>query len=85
VSPDLAQKIIAPRVLKDGYSYLTERGYEVVSKFGADAQVLAPDKVDWEAVASGRMMREGPAEAGPGQFDGPTQVRPALSRGHLPS
>lgn len=51
---DLAQKLIAPRVLKDGNSYLTERGYEVVSGFGGSAQVRSPDSVDWEAVAAGR-------------------------------
>ena len=54
VPPDLAQTLIAPRVVKEGNTYLTERGYDIVSKFGADAQVLPPDSVDWEAVAAGR-------------------------------
>ena len=35
---DLARTLIAPHVLKDGTTYLTERGYEVVSGFGTDAQ-----------------------------------------------
>jgi len=52
VPPDLAQKIIAPRVLKDGTTYLTERGYEVVTSF-ANPQPLSPDSVDWQAVANG--------------------------------
>jgi L,D-transpeptidase YcbB len=72
VPPDLAQKIVAPRVLKDGAPYLTERGYEVVSKFGADARVLSPESVDWEAVAAGQAtvrvrQRPGPANS-MGQF-----------------
>ncbi|MFL6752711.1 MAG: L,D-transpeptidase family protein [Sphingomicrobium sp.] len=72
VTPDLAQTLIAPRVLKDGKTYLTERGYEVVSKFGRDAQVLSPDKVDWKAVAAGQAevyvrQRPGPANS-LGQF-----------------
>jgi hypothetical protein len=31
VPEDLAQTLIAPRVLKDGTAYLTDRGYEIVS------------------------------------------------------
>jgi murein L,D-transpeptidase YcbB/YkuD len=65
---DLAQKLIAPRVLKDGTTYLTERGYEVVSAFGDNAEILAPDSVDWQAVASGEAQvfvrqRPGPANS----------------------
>jgi murein L,D-transpeptidase YcbB/YkuD len=75
VPTDLAQTLIAPRVLKDGIAYLTERNYEVVSKFGADAKVLPPDSVDWEAVAAGRSevyvrQRPGPANSmGQMKFD----------------
>jgi L,D-transpeptidase YcbB len=54
VPPDLARTIIAPRVVKDGNVYLTDRGYEVVSKFGSNAQILSPDSVDWKAVADGK-------------------------------
>jgi L,D-transpeptidase YcbB len=68
VPVDLAQKLIAPRVVKDGTSYLTERGYEVVSSFGESAQVLSPDKVNWKAVAAGQAkvhvrQRPGPANS----------------------
>src|SRR5436305_13193147 len=42
VTGDLARTLIAARVLKDGNTYLTDRGYEIVSKFGPDAQVLSP-------------------------------------------
>jgi len=53
VPVDLAQKIIAPKVVAEGTAYLTDRGYEVVTSFGDDAQVLSPDSVDWPAVAAG--------------------------------
>jgi murein L,D-transpeptidase YcbB/YkuD len=68
VPTDLAQTLIAPRVLKDGKTYLTERGYEVVARFGPDAPVLSPDSVDWAAVAAGQAkvnvrQRPGPANS----------------------
>jgi len=68
VPPDLAQKIIAPRVIKDGPTYLTERGYEIVSGFADDARVLSPDTVDWAAVNAGQQkvyvrQRPGPANS----------------------
>jgi murein L,D-transpeptidase YcbB/YkuD len=53
VTPDLVRTIMAPRVLKDGFTYLTERGYQVVTKFGADAQIVSPESIDWKAVAAG--------------------------------
>jgi murein L,D-transpeptidase YcbB/YkuD len=72
VTPDLAQTIIAPRVLKDGFAYLTERGYEVVSGWEPGARVLPADSVDWKAVAAGTArvfvrQRPGPANS-LGQF-----------------
>ena len=68
VPTDLAQTLIAPRVVKDGLTYLTERHYEVVSGFTADPQVLPADSVDWQAVAEGRTkvyvrQRPGPANS----------------------
>src|SRR4051794_33186460 len=77
VTPDLAQTLIAARVLQDGDAYLTQRGYEVVSKWGPDAQVLSPDSVDWKAVAAGQAQvyvrqRPGPANSlGHFKFDLP--------------
>jgi murein L,D-transpeptidase YcbB/YkuD len=55
VPTDLARSLIAPRVLKGGNAYLTDRGYEVVSDFSAGATVLTAASVDWEAVADGRL------------------------------
>ena len=68
VPPDLARTLVAPRVVKDGIAYLTDRHYEVVSSFGTDATVLPPDSVDWKAVADGRAtvkvrQRPGPANS----------------------
>jgi murein L,D-transpeptidase YcbB/YkuD len=77
VLPDLAKTLIAPRVLKDGNAYLTDRGYEVVSGWGPDARVLSPDSVDWKAVAAGTAQvyvrqRPGPANSlGQFKFDLP--------------
>jgi L,D-transpeptidase YcbB len=77
VTADLAQTLIAPRVLKDGDAYLTERGYEIVSGWGPDARMLSPDSVDWKAVAAGEAQvfvrqRPGPANSlGRFKFDLP--------------
>jgi L,D-transpeptidase YcbB len=54
VPPELARTAIAPRVLKEGMSYFNGRGYEVVSGFTRDAQVIPASSVDWRAVAAGR-------------------------------
>lgn len=54
VPPDLARKIIAPNVIKQGASYLKTNGYEIVSAFNSDAEVLSPKDVDWNAVAAGK-------------------------------
>lgn len=53
VTADLAKTLIAPQVLKEGKAYLTQRGYQVLSGWGPDAQVLPPEAVDWKAVAAG--------------------------------
>ena len=54
VPPDLAQKLIAPRVLAGGLTYLEERGYQVLSDWTDDAVLVDPATVDWAAVAEGR-------------------------------
>jgi murein L,D-transpeptidase YcbB/YkuD len=53
VPTDLAQKLIAPQVLKQGPSYLKSRGYEVVTSFD-NGEIVSPSSVDWKAVAAGR-------------------------------
>jgi murein L,D-transpeptidase YcbB/YkuD len=76
VTREVAQEVIAPRVLKDGDAYLNKQGYEVVSSFG-NPQLLSPDDVDWKAVAAGTMIvkvrqKPGPANSlGHFKFDLP--------------
>jgi murein L,D-transpeptidase YcbB/YkuD len=53
VTPDLTRSLIAANVLKLGPTYLTAHGYEVVSGWATDAQVIPADSVDWKAVAAG--------------------------------
>lgn len=52
VPVDLAQRNIAPAVLKG--ASLKEMGYEVLSDWSANARLLHPDSVDWQAVADGQ-------------------------------
>jgi murein L,D-transpeptidase YcbB/YkuD len=85
VPTDLARTIIAPKVLKDGTSYLRERGYEVISHFGEDARVLPGGSVDWQAVASGRETVHVRQLPGPGQLDGTDQDRRRQYGRHLSS
>lgn len=50
---ELAQRLIAPNVLKGGLTYLSDRGYEVLDGWSDDAPVGDPRSVDWEGVARG--------------------------------
>ena len=54
VTQELTRTLIAPNVLRLGTSYLQRQGYEVVTAFGKSGRVLAPESVDWRAVAEGR-------------------------------
>ena len=53
VPPDLASERIAPNVVKRGLKYLDELGYEVMSAWDDNAQVIDPLTIDWAKVASG--------------------------------
>lgn len=55
VPPDLAAERIAPSVLKEGFGYLRSRGYQLLSSWDEDAEVVDPSTVDWKAVAAGRV------------------------------
>jgi murein L,D-transpeptidase YcbB/YkuD len=55
--PDhLVREMIAANVVKKGVSYLKAQGYQVVSAYAADAEILPPASVDWKAVAAGKAM-----------------------------
>ncbi|MEO7505009.1 MAG: L,D-transpeptidase family protein [Sphingomicrobium sp.] len=53
VPEDLVRKILAPRVVTQGLSYLKRGHYQAVDSFGADAKVIAPETIDWKAVKAG--------------------------------
>jgi murein L,D-transpeptidase YcbB/YkuD len=55
VPTDLARKLIAPRVLQEGVGYLRAKGYEVLSSYQENAEIVDPKTVDWKAVAAGRI------------------------------
>ena len=54
VPADLAQSLIAPRVLAQGVGYLKSHNYQVLASFDDNAPEIAPESVDWNAVANGR-------------------------------
>jgi L,D-transpeptidase YcbB len=54
VPADLTAERIAPNVVKLGLKYLDRQGYQIVSNFDGDPQIIDPSTVDWEAVAEGR-------------------------------
>jgi murein L,D-transpeptidase YcbB/YkuD len=61
--PELAQKSVAPGVLKEGLKYLTDRDYQVLSDWTDQATPIDPATVDWQAVADGKAtvrLRRGP-------------------------
>jgi len=66
--PDITSRKLAPTILKEGRSYFTKRGYDLVDQFGPNAHVLNPMSVNWRAVAAGRLQvnlrqRPGPANS----------------------
>ena len=70
VPPDLVERLIAPRVLDQGVGYLKAHGYQLLSGFGDDPQVLSPGDVDWKAVAEGRSTVRVRQLPGPGNSMG---------------
>jgi murein L,D-transpeptidase YcbB/YkuD len=55
VPPELAKNLIAPRVVAQGISYLTDREYQVLTDYSPDAKLIDPHDVDWQGVADGRV------------------------------
>jgi murein L,D-transpeptidase YcbB/YkuD len=70
VPPDLVQHTIAPNVIDRGIGYLKERGYDVLSGYEADAGVIDPKSVDWQAVADGWQTVRVRQRPGAGNFMG---------------
>ena len=54
VPPDLAWDDVGQFVKKQGFGYLEKMGYEEVSDWSPNAQILDATKIDWDAVATAR-------------------------------
>jgi murein L,D-transpeptidase YcbB/YkuD len=68
-SPDhLVKEAIAPNVLRQGFGYLKARGYEAMADWSPNAAVLPPEKVDWKAVAAGKLQLRIRQKPGPENF-----------------
>ncbi|MGN6058111.1 MAG: L,D-transpeptidase family protein [Sphingomicrobium sp.] len=70
VPPDLAWEDVGEWVEKYGFSYFKRMGYEQVSDWSKDAQILDASKIDWKAVRDGKtevLLRQNP---GPNNFMG---------------
>lgn len=70
VPVDLAASNIATNVLKNGLGWFRARDYEVLSGWTADATVVDPASVDWQAVADGRIEARVRQRPGPGNSMG---------------
>lgn len=53
VPADLAQRLIAPRVLAQGTKYLADHNYDVLTEGGT---VISPADVDWKGVVEGKVQ-----------------------------
>jgi L,D-transpeptidase YcbB len=56
VSDEMIRSLIAKNVLDQGISYLKTRGYQVQPPDGQGDELLDPAKIDWQAVADGRLQ-----------------------------
>lgn len=65
VPEDLAQTRIAPRVLRHGVHHLDEQHLKLLSGWSDDAVEIAPDGIDWKAVAARRLSVRVRQEPGP--------------------
>jgi murein L,D-transpeptidase YcbB/YkuD len=66
VPPETAAHNLAPKVLKEGRSYFTTRGYQVFPDWSENARAIDPMSVDWKKVAAGTLqvkMRQNPGPA----------------------
>lgn len=64
--PDVTSHTLAPKVLKEGRTYLNRQGYQLMSDWSDRARVLDPMSVDWRAVAAGQTqvrLRQKPGPA----------------------
>ena len=65
VAEDLVRKIVAPRVVAQGLTYLKKSNYEAVDKYGEGATIIPASSIDWKAVLAGTTevkMRQKPGK-----------------------
>lgn len=55
VPDDFVQSLIARNVLNEGMPYLKRQGYEVLSGWDSNAELLDPTKLDWHAIQRGEV------------------------------
>jgi murein L,D-transpeptidase YcbB/YkuD len=55
VPPDLAAERIAPNVVRRGFKYLDELGYQVLDDWIDNPKIINPKTIDWKAVADGKI------------------------------
>jgi len=55
VPPDLAAERIAPNVVRRGQRYLDDLGYQVMSDWDDQAEIIDPKTIDWKGVADGKV------------------------------
>jgi murein L,D-transpeptidase YcbB/YkuD len=70
VPPELAQKLVAPKVLAEGMTYLADRKYKILSDWTDDAVEVDPTTVDWNGVAAGKVQVRLVRGPGPGNSMG---------------
>lgn len=56
VPTDLAAERVAPSVVKEGLTYLRQKGYQVLSDWSDNPKLVNPATIDWKAVADGRQQ-----------------------------
>jgi L,D-transpeptidase YcbB len=70
VPESLNRTLVAPRVLEQGLSYLSERNYEVFADWTENAPLVDPAIVDWQAVKDGKLPLRIGRRPGPGNSMG---------------
>lgn len=70
VPVDLAQTLVAPRVLSEGLRHIEAERYQLLSDWTDDATEVDPASVDWQAVADGGRELRIRQRPGPGNSMG---------------
>ena len=66
IPPDLVRRDIAPKYLDQGKAYFDRTGFEALSGWIRDADILDPQEIDWKGVANGDFELRVRQRPGPG-------------------